>query len=105
MARIKSNVKQSGNPGNHEKLKYTDTGNISLTNCNAMNIPMNCWIHPPDENSTKWSWTAGVFQPRKEHFIDSSAGCCIEADTKKELIPYFPNKLHKPELATYNKAS
>jgi pyrimidine deaminase RibD-like protein len=35
--------------------------------------------------------------------------CCTELilqhKIKKVFIPYFPNRLHKPELVTYNKAA
>jgi hypothetical protein len=96
MAR-KSNVKQSGNPGNNKELKYTDTGTIPITEANEMNIPVNLRIRPPKgtkgkktfqcTDSAKWELTACNFCPR---LIDDGrcnlGNYAIEADTKEALM-------------------
>jgi hypothetical protein len=67
------------------ELGYVDTGMIRLADCNDMNVPMNCFIHPPDEESKKWRWTASNYMPRKE--LAYGAACySIEADRKEQII-------------------
>jgi hypothetical protein len=80
-----------------EKLKYTDTGIIPITEANEMNIPVNLRIAPPKgtkgkkeyecTDSTKWELTACNFCPRLADDGRSGAGKYgIEADTKEDLL-------------------
>ena len=80
---------------------YKNTGNIGIEECDDMNIPVNCFISEPNEDSQKWIWQADNFMPRKA-MIDS----CkyeIEADTKEHIIaavnkyvvPLYANALEK----------
>jgi hypothetical protein len=64
-------------------LGYVDSGTIKLEHCNEMNIPINCFMHRPDEQTTKWSWSASNYMPRKEYLQGSYE---IEADSKEQIM-------------------
>lgn len=61
----------------------TDTGEMELSGANEMNVPVNCFLEPPDQNGGLWAWTATNFMPRKACCCD---GYRLEADTKEEIV-------------------
>jgi hypothetical protein len=65
-------------------MKYEDTGMIPIAQADAANIPINCFLTEPDEESTKWRWTAENFMPRKS--IVTEGAYRIESDDKEELL-------------------
>lgn len=70
-------------------LDYVDTGTIKLENCNDANVPINCFIMPPDVESTKWRWTALNYMPRKEYAGGGEmpgGDYQIEADSKEAIL-------------------
>lgn len=88
-------------------MGYVDIGAIKLENCNDMNVPMNPYIQPPDEDSKKWRWFALNYMPRKEYASGSQCGpggdYGIEADSL-EVIMAAVNKFVVPlyEVALFN---
>jgi hypothetical protein len=87
-------------------MGYVDSGTIKLETCDDANIPMNCCIFPPDEESKKWRWFALNYMPRKEYSggMQMGGGCYqIEAESL-EVIKAAVNKYVVPlyEIALAN---
>jgi len=62
-----------------------EVGEIELKEANEMNIPVNCFLNPPEEtDSKKWEWTADNFMPRKGRCGESEYQ--LIADTKDEIL-------------------
>lgn len=65
-------------------MKYEDKGEIEIASADDANIPVNSFLHEPDEDSPKWRWTADNFMPRKGRVAEGQYE--IEADTKEPII-------------------
>lgn len=65
-------------------MNYEDKGEIEISEANEMNIPVNSFLHHPDEESPKWRWTADNFMPRKSIVRQSQYE--IEADAKEPIL-------------------
>lgn len=50
---------------------------------NNANVPVVCFLYPPDREHGLWTWTARNFMPRKEC---CGGTYCLEADTKEEIM-------------------
>ena len=62
-----------------------DKGEIELSGADDMNIPVNSFLHSPDETKNgKWEWTAENFCPRKSSVYEGMYK--IHADTKEEIV-------------------
>lgn len=67
------------------KDNFEDIGEIPITEIDDMNIPIICFISPPDENEDKkWHWTAENYVPRKSRIINDMYE--IIADNKKDIL-------------------
>ena len=60
-----------------------DIGSIPVSGCDDANVPMNCFISPPDREYGMWTWHADNFMPRKGYMGGSYR---MEADSKEEII-------------------
>lgn len=60
-----------------------DIGEMKISEANDANVPVVCFLHEPDEESTKWRWTAINFMPRKERCGSMYE---VEADTRQEIV-------------------
>ena len=60
-----------------------DTGEMSLESMDDANVPVVCFLIPPDRENGMWTWTARNFMPRKEYCGSSWR---LEADTKEEIM-------------------
>ena len=65
-------------------MNYKNTGELPIEGCNSANIPVNCFVNPPDNESEKWRWVADNFMPREGYVSESAYQ--IKADSKEELI-------------------
>ncbi len=61
-----------------------DKGEILISEADDANVPVNCYLFEPDEESSKWRWLASNFMPRKEQVAEGMYE--VEADTKEEII-------------------
>jgi deoxyhypusine synthase len=53
---------------------------------NEANVPVNSFIHEPDEDSDKWTWTADNFMPRKGYCGEGAYK--LEADNREEIVEW-----------------
>jgi hypothetical protein len=65
-------------------MNYEDKGALELVGADDANIPVNSFLHEPDETSPKWRWTADNFMPRKGRVAEGQYE--ILADSKEPLI-------------------
>ena len=66
-------------------MKFEDFGEIELKECDDANIPVNCFISPPEDNSDKkWHWGANNYMPRKNHISEGSYKIIV--DTKEDIL-------------------
>jgi hypothetical protein len=65
-------------------MNYEDKGELELAGADDANVPVNSFLHEPDEDSPKWRWTADNFMPRKGYV--SQGAYEIEADTREALL-------------------
>ena len=74
----------------HEALKkgecmFKDFGEIELKGCDDANVPVQCFLSEPKENSDgNWHWTANNYMPRKNRISEGSYE--IVAKTKEEIL-------------------
>jgi hypothetical protein len=61
---------------------HTDFGEIEISGCNEMNIPVSCFLEQREDG--KWEWTAANFMPRKGYANDGQYR--VVADTKEEIL-------------------
>ncbi len=67
-------------------MSIEDLGDIPIDRCDDANIPVICFLIPPEDNDEhpgKWMWTASNFMPRKEII---GSGYRLVADTKEEIL-------------------
>lgn len=65
-------------------MSYTDKGELELVGADDANVPVNCFLHEPDDASSKWRWTADNFMPRRSRVADGQYS--IEADSREAII-------------------
>ena len=75
-------------------MGYLNKGTIKLEECNEMNVPVNCFINPPDEQTKKWTWFASNYMPRKdclggEYVIEADSQEVILAAVNKFVVPLY----------------
>lgn len=71
-------------------MAIRSTGEMGPDDMNEMNVPVVCFIHEPDEDSSLWRWTAVNFMPRKGY---CGSSWHIESDTKEELLEWVREKV------------
>jgi hypothetical protein len=74
----------------------TNNGDMSIEECNDMNIPVNSFIGPKEDG--KWEWSADNFMPRKGWCTEDAYS--LEADTKEEIMEL----IHKHIVPLYEAA-
>lgn len=76
-------------------MDYDDKGEIELATVDDANIPVNCFVHAPDEESTRWRWTADNLMPRKarvaaeQYSIEADTRETIEEAVRKYVVPLY----------------
>lgn len=80
-------------------MNYENIGQLPIEGCDSANIPVNCFINPPDDENEKWRWVADNFMPRKGRCSESAYE--IQANSKEELIEvvkHYVSPLYKVAL-------
>ena len=78
--------------GEITEKSYEETGGMSITEADEMNIPMNSFL---EEEDGVWVWTAGNFMPRRGHLADgqyeikSKSKAVILELVRKHVIPLY----------------
>ena len=91
------------------KLDYEDIGEIAISECDDMNIPINCFLTNPLENDDKkWHWVADNYMPRKSvvvqvmyEIISDSKEDILKA-IKKYVIPFYENAINNLKTSGTN---
>ena len=74
-------------------MNYKNIGELELSRADDANIPVNCFISPPDdwdedfddlEAKGKWQWRADNFMPRKSAVVGEAYR--IAADTREDIV-------------------
>ena len=63
--------------------KYFDFGEVSLKEADGSNLPVNCYLNEPDED-TYWRWAASNYMPRR----NTVSACVYEirATCKEDIL-------------------
>ena len=63
-----------------------DIGEIPIDDADDANIPVNCFMVPPDIEGGVWRWTALNYMPRRNRCSSYSDSYILEADSKEEIL-------------------
>ena len=63
-----------------------DIGEIQIDEADDANVPVNCFMVPPDIEGGVWRWTALNYMPRRNRCSSYSDSYILEADSKEEIL-------------------